>query len=78
MLLHAARVGDLSVFEYLMERGAVFDDIEMEGSEDNAMIDAMLRRYQEWIKQAVLLAGHWHVPLTSMRVIHEYVVGFNW
>ena len=42
------------------------------------MIAAMLRRRQEWIDQAVLLAHRWHVPLIAVRTIHEYVVGFNW
>ena len=69
------------MFEYLVERGAdAIDEIPMEreGLEDQAMIAAMLQRRQEWIDQAVSLAGRWHLPLTAVRTIHEYVVGFNW
>ena len=77
MLAHAARRGDLSMFEYLVERGAdiTLDD---EQPEDRNMIAAMLQRRQEWIDQAVLLAHRWHLPLIAVRTIHEYVVGFNW
>ena len=65
------------MFEYLMERGA---DITSDGEqpEDRDMITAMLRRRQEWIDQAVLIAHRWHIPLIAVRTIHEYVVGFNW
>ena len=77
MLAHAARRGDLSMFEYLVERGAEItldDDLP----EDRDMIATMLQRRQELIDQAVLLAHRWHLPLTAVRTIHEYVVGFNW
>ena len=69
------------MFEYLVERGAdSFNEIQMQhqGSEDQAMIAAMLQRRQEWIDQAISLAGRWHLPLIAVRTIHEYVVGFNW
>ena len=74
MLAHAAQRGDFSVFEYLVEREAHVD-LEIDTPGDMDMIAAMLQRRQEWIDQAVLLA---HVPLTAVRPIHEYVVGFNW
>ena len=77
MLAHAARRGDLSMFEYLVERGVEITSDDGQ-SEDRDMIAAMLQRRQEWIDQAVLLAHRWHVPLTAVRTIHEYVVGFNW
>ena len=78
MLLHAARRGDLSIFEYLVEHGATFPSDEMMNDEDRSLVAAMLQRRQEWIDQAVLLAHRWHIPLIAVRVIHEYVVGFNW
>ena len=49
-----------------------------EGSEDQDVIAAILQRRQEWIDQAISLAGRWHLPLIAVRTIHEYVVGFNW
>ena len=52
--------------------------MEMEGYEEQTMIAAMLQRRQEWIDQAISLAGRWHLPLIAVRTIHEYVVGFNW
>ena len=74
LLIHAARRNDLSMFEYLVEHGAVISpDEEMDES-----IVAMFRRRQNWINQATALAHRWHVPLTAMRTIHEYVVGYNW
>ena len=67
------------MFEYLVERGVdIPNNIGTEGSEDQAMIAAMLQRRQEWIDQAISLAGRWHLPLIAVRTIHEYVVGFNW
>ena len=81
ILAHAARRSDLSMFEYLVERGAnPINEIQMrrQRSEDKAMIAAMLQRRQEWIDQAVSLTGRWHLPLIAVRTIHEYVVGFNW
>ena len=81
VLAHAARRSDFSMFEYLMERGVDLPsdmDMDMEESEDQAMIAAMLQRRQEWIDQAISLAGRWHLPLIAVRTIHEYVVGFNW
>ena len=76
-MTHAARRDDLSMFEYLVERGADSTSND-EQPEDRDMIAAMLQRRQEWIDQAVLLAHRWHVPLIAVRTIHEYVVGFNW
>ena len=67
------------MFEYLVERGVDIPmTMEMEGSEDHAMMAAMLQRRQEWIDQAISLASRWHLPLIAVRTIHEYVVGFNW
>ena len=71
------------MFEYLMERGAEVDFIHeipmgRQAPEDQTMIAAMLQRRQEWIDQAISLAGRWHLPLIAVRTIHEYVVGFNW
>ena len=65
------------MFELLVERGADITSSD-EQPEDRDMIAVMLQRRQEWIDQAVLLAHHWHIPLTAVRTIHEYVVGFNW
>ena len=81
MLAHAARRNDLSMFEYLVERGAdTIHEIQMErqGCEGQNMIAAMLQRRQEWIDQAMSMAGRWHLPLIAVRTIHEFVVGFNW
>ena len=69
------------MFEYLVERGAdAINEIQMgyRGFKEQDMIAAMLQRRQEWIDQAVSLAGRWHLPLIAVRTIHEYVVGFNW
>ena len=70
------------MFEYLVERGAdiPINETQMgrQGSEDHAMIAAMLQCRQEWIDQAISLADRWHLPLIAVRTIHEYVVGFNW
>jgi hypothetical protein len=52
--------------------------MEVDGSDDATMIAAMLQRRRDWIDQAATLAHQWHAPLTAIRVIHEYVVGFNW
>ena len=65
------------MFEYLVERGADITS-EDELPEERDMIAAMLQRRQEWIDQAVLLAHRWHISLTAVRTIHEFVVGFNW
>ena len=69
------------MFEYLVERGVdTINEIQMQRQrpEDQNMIAAMLQRRQEWIDQAISLAGRWHLPLIAVRTIHEYVVGFNW
>ena len=72
------------MFEYLVERGAdipvktIRKGFRQGKFEDQAMIAAMLQRRQEWIDQAISLAGRWHLPLIAVRTIHEYVVGFNW
>jgi hypothetical protein len=79
LLIHAARRGDLSIFEYLVAHGATIPvAVEVDGSDDTTMIAAMLQRRRDWIDQAAALAHQWHVPLTAIRVIHGYVVGFNW
>ena len=79
MLVHAARIGNMSAFECLVFHGAIIaDSCESDNSQDASVIAAMLQRRQEWIDQAASLTHHWHVPLSAMRVIHEYVVGFNW
>ena len=77
MLVHAARRGDLSMFEYLVERGADLTSDD-ERPKDRDKIAAILQRRQEWVDQAISLARRWHIPLTAVRTIHEYVVGFNW
>ena len=76
-LAYAASRKDLSMFEYLVERGAAID-MDNARPEDRGTIAAMLQRRQEWINQAVSLANQWHLPLIAVRTIHEYVVGFNW
>ena len=74
LLLLAAARGDMSIFEFLVERGVVLPfDEEM----DQALAD-MLQRRQDWIDQLTGLSHRWHIPLTGVRTIHEYVVGFNW
>ena len=78
LLLHAARRGDLSIFEYLVEHGAASPSGEVMDEDGRPLVAVMLQRRQEWIDQAVAIAHQWHVPLTAIRVIHEYVVGFNW
>lgn len=72
LLLHAAQRDDLSMFEYLVEHGAAIP------SDVDQSIAAMLQRRQDWIDQATTLSQNWRIPLTGVRVIHEYVVGFNW
>ena len=74
LLIHAAEQGNLSIFEYLVERGATIPS----GEEMNASIAVMLQHRRDWIDQAKALAHRWHIPLIAIRVIHEYVVGFNW
>ena len=58
-----------------MEYGATFPSTE---GIDGSFVAAMFQRRREWIEQAVAIANRWHGPLTAIRVIHEYVVGFNW
>ena len=62
------------MFEYLVEHGATFTSDE----EMNESAIAMLQRRRDWIHQAAAIARRWYVPLTAIRMIHEYVVGFNW
>ena len=45
---------------------------------DETLVAAMLQRRRDWIAQSVAIAHRWHVPMTAIRVLHEYVVGFNW
>ena len=78
MLLHAARRGNLSIFEYLVEHGATFLSDEVMDENDRSLVAVMLQRRRDWIDQAVGIVHHWRVPLIAIRVIHEYVVGFNW
>ena len=68
----SAQRGDLSVFEYLLEHGAAMP------SNADESVNAMIQRRRDWIDQALAIAHRWHVPLIAVRVIHEYVVGFNW
>ena len=72
LLTIAAERDDFSVFEFLVEHAAVFP------SDKYGPIAAMLQRRRDWINHTAALAHKWHVPLTAIRVIHEYVVGFNW
>lgn len=78
-LFVAARRGDLTMFEYLVEQQglAIPPATELDAA-TQAMMTKMWQRRREWTNQAGALAHRWHVPLTAVRVIHEYVVGFNW
>ena len=68
VLGHAARRGDLSLFEYLVERGAEVI-LEGEQAEDQDLIAAMLQRRQQWIDQVCVLARDRHLPLIALRKI---------
>ena len=70
-LIHAARRGDWTMFEYLLERGASIPF-------DTQAIYVLLQRREDWIAVARFLAHQHHVPLAAVRTIHEFVVGFNW
>ena len=62
------------MFEYLMEHGAAIpSDEEIDGA-----IVVMLQRRHDWVHRVVAIAHRWHIPFTAIRVIHQYVVGFNW
>ena len=81
LLEYAAASGDLSIFECLVEHGAVIgfnDRVVDEVDESDIMVASMLQRRQDWIHQATGLALQWRVPLSALRVVHGYVVGFNW
>ena len=74
LLIDAARQGDLSIFEYLVEHGAMIPSEEaIDGS-----VAIMLQRRQDWISLIAVLAHEWRIPPAAIRVIHDYVVGFNW
>ena len=74
--MHAARQGDWTMFEYLLERGATLpSNLD---SDDAQAIGGMVERREDWITVARCLAHRYHIPLTAVRTIHEYVVGFNW
>ena len=80
-MVHAARKGDIQMFECLVEQRAnVNDTLENLGkdSSDTAMVAAMLQHRQNWVDLAVSLTRCWRLPLTAVRLVHEYVVGFNW
>ena len=75
-LIHAARYDNLTIFEYLVEQGAIIPKLTTEG--DNLSIKNVLQRRQDWVNQAVAIARRWQIPLTAIRTIHDYVIGFNW
>ena len=75
--MHVARRGDLTMFEYLLQHGAVVPAQGL-GRRDFRSIAAMLQRHQNWIDQAAALARRWHLPLATVRAIHENLIGFNW
>ena len=70
----AAQQDDWSMFEYLAEQGAMIPPED----EMNEAVASMLQRRQNWVVQAAWLAHERHLPLTAVRVIHEYMIGFNW
>ena len=72
-LVHAANRGDLTLFEYLIERGA---GNALESAKKAVSVNDMLQHRQNWINLATLLAQR--LPLTTIRIIHKYAVGFNW
>ena len=75
-MVHVVRRGDLTMFEYLVERGVVIpSDLD---EELTGFVASMLHHRRTWIKQARWLAHEQHIPLIAIRAIHEYVVGFNW
>ena len=67
----AIRHKAVSLFECLLERGVV-------APRNSAGFDDMLRRRRQWIEQAAALARRWRLPMTAIRTIHEYMIGFNW
>ena len=77
MLVHAAERDDFPLFEYLVEHGTTLPS-KVGGSSDANAIAAMHQRRHDWTLLAVELAFEWHLPLTAIRVIHEYFAGFNW
>ena len=62
------------MFELLVEHGVVISS----AIENDESVAGMLQRRRDWIDQAAAITHRWDVPLTAMRLIHEYVVGFNW
>ena len=78
MLIYAAQRNDLSLFEYLVEHGATIPSPINNGSDDTRMVASMLQHRQDWIDQAAAIVRRWRLPMIAVRVMHEYVVGFNW
>ena len=76
-LIHAARRGDWTMFEYLLERGAVLPS-NIKSAADAQAVAGVVGRREDWLAVAACLAHRYHVPLTAVRTIHEFVVGFNW
>ena len=67
------------MFEYLLERGAVVTSItESDSDDDTQAVNGLMQRRGSWMAAARPLAHRYHIPLTAIRTIHEYVVGFNW
>ena len=62
--------------EFLVEHGAAIP-VKMAGP-DAVRIATMVQRRQDWIDQAFWLAYQCSIPLTAIRMIHEFLVGFNW
>ena len=76
------------MFEYLLEHGAIVaitPSKECYGSyrnyaiEDTRSFRTMFAYREVWITQAAPhLIGHYRLPLTAIRTIHEYVFRYNW
>ena len=41
-------------------------------------MNAMIAYREAWITQAIHLIRRMHLPMTAIRVIHEYVFKYNW
>ena len=76
-LIYAARQADWPMFEYLVEQGAVARTIT-EPDADVQAVNGLMQRRESWVAAARTLAHQHHIPLSAVRTIHEYVVGFNW
>ena len=73
-LIYAARQSDWPMFEYLVERRPITST----AAESDADVQAVMQRRESWVVAARTLAHQHRIPLSAVRTIHEYVVGFNW